>query len=107
MAILANVLVSVVGGIASFLAQFVTKKIAFGLAAVTTLGVITVAVIAAMRTVVQGIAVALNEPLLLMGLSIGFPPNAPACVAAIATTWAACTLYGWQKSALDLFAKVS
>ena len=107
MPLFAALFVGMVQGIASFLVLFLTKKIAFGLAAVASLAVIVGVLLSAMRTAVTAINVTVSDPYILMGLGIGFPPNAPACIAAIATVWAACTLYAWQRKALDLFAKVS
>ena len=107
MTLLGTLLVNLFSGLMNFFVHFMTKKIAFGVAVTVTLGGIIAAVIGTMRALVAGIAVAASDPAFLMGLSIGFPSNAPTCMAAIATCWAACTLYSWQKSALDLFAKVS
>jgi len=39
----------------------------------------------------------------LIGLAV--PPIAGTCLGIIASTWAACTLYAWQKKALDVFVK--
>jgi len=107
MPILASLLINLVSGLAAFFAQFVTKKIAFGLAVTAALSAIVIALLTAMRTIITGIEVVVSNPHFLLGLSIALPDNAAACLTAIATTWAACTLYSWQKSALDLFAKVS
>lgn len=107
MALLGALLVNLVGGLMGFFVHFVTKKIAFGLAVVATLATIVGVVLAAMRTLITALAVTLSDPLFQMGLAMGYPPNASACIAAIATSWAACTLYSWQRDALDLFAKVS
>lgn len=105
--VLGTLLVSLVGSLATFLAAFVTKKIAFGLAAAIALATIITALLTTMRVIISGIEVAITDPHILMGLSIALPSNAAACLTAIATVWAACTLYAWQRTALDLFAKVS
>ena len=107
MPLLGALLVSLVGGLAQFFVQFVSKKIAFGLAAVTTLSVITVALFVAMRTILTSIAITIGDPMVIMGLGMAVPDNAPACITAIATCWSACTLYSWQRKALTLFATVS
>jgi hypothetical protein len=107
MPLLAGFLFAIVSTLMQFLVQFVTKKIAFGLAAVGTLSVITVALFTTMRAILGGLHALVSEPSAALGLAMAIPDNAPACLSAIALCWGACTLYSWQRTALQLFATVT
>lgn len=107
MPLLAGLLISLVSTLAQFFVQFVTKKIAFGLAAVTTLSVITVALFSVLRGILSSVAMTISDPMVLMGLGMAVPNNAPLCISSLVACWTACTLYSWQRKALTLFATVS
>jgi hypothetical protein len=104
---LGSLIIALVAGLAEFFVMFVTKKIAFGLAAVTALSVITVALFVALRSILAAVAVGISDPMVLMGIGIGIPNNAGVCILSIVNCWCACTLYSWQRKALTLFATVS
>lgn len=103
MPILAGLLVSLFSSLASLFALQLTKKTAFGLAAVTTLGTLYGAMVVAMNAAVSPLVSALFSTSYGQFIGLAFPPMAGTCVGIIATSWAACTLYAWQKKALDLF----
>jgi hypothetical protein len=103
----ATIVITLVAALAEFLVLFVTKKIAFGIAAVTTLGFITIALFVTLRTVLGGIANMVSDPDVVRGIAMVVPDNVPACISAYVTVWCACTLYSWQRKALELFATVS
>jgi Family of unknown function (DUF5455) len=104
---LATLLVELFSGLVSFLIQFVSKKVAFGLSVVVVLGSITAVLITALRAVFASLATSIGDSDFVMGFAMAVPDNAPACITAYVTTWSACTLYSWQKKALQLFATVS
>lgn len=103
MPILAGLLVSISTGLAAFIGQYVTKKVAVGLAAATTLAGILGALLVFMRSVVNPLTSSLFSTAYGQWIGLAFPPMTGNCVAIIASTWAACTLYAWQKKALELF----
>jgi len=106
MPLLAGLLVNLFVGIAAFVAQFVGKKMAFGIAAVTLFSTLTAALFALMRTTIMSLADAGTLSGIIADMfGFAIPPVAPACVSAIITVWTACTLYKWQSKALDLFIK--
>lgn len=103
MPILGGLLVSLFSGLASFLASFLSKKVSIGLAAATTLGTLYGGLVVAMNTAVGPLADALFSTSYGQFIGLAFPPLAGTCVGIIATVWAACTLYSWQKKALEAF----
>jgi hypothetical protein len=105
MPILAALLVTLFTGLAGFLAQYVTKKMAIGLALVAVLATITVALLLAMRALIAGIAPTIGSGNISIGLSIAIPSNASACITAVIACWTMCTIYTWKKKALTLFAQ--
>lgn len=106
MPLLGGLLVSLFSGIASFFVQYVTKKVAFGLAAAAMFTTLTGGLFLLMRTTVAQIAGgATLTGQLAMFFCAAVPPIAPACIGAITTVWAGCALYKWQTKALDMFTK--
>lgn len=105
MPILAGLLVSCFSSLASFFALSLSKKVAFGLAAVATLGGLYGAMVVAMNAAVSPLLASLFSTSYGQFIGLAFPPMAGTCLGIVASAWAACTLYAWQKKALDLFAK--
>lgn len=105
MPILAGLLVSMFSALASMFALNLSKKVAFGLAAVTTLGTLYGGLVVVMNAAVSPILGSLFSTSYGQFIGLAFPPIAGTCLGIIATTWAACTLYAWQKKALDVFVK--
>ena len=105
MPILAGLLVSLFSGLASFLVTFLSKKVAVGLAAAATLGGLYGALVVFMNSAVNPLLGALFNTQYGQLIGLAVPPLAGTCLGIIASTWAACTLYAWQKKALDVFVK--
>jgi hypothetical protein len=107
MPLLATLLVSLFSGIASFFAQYIGKKAAFGLAAVGIFSTLTAGLFALMRSTVNALANGTQLTGIVAQLfGAAIPPVAPACMSAIVTVWTGCMLYKWQAKALDIFTKV-
>lgn len=105
MPILAGLLVTLFSGLASFLASFMSKKVAIGLAAATTLGGLYAGAVTAMNAIVAPLLGSLFSTAYGQFIGLATPPMAGTCLGIVAGTWAACTLYAWQKKALDIFVK--
>lgn len=104
MPLLGSLLVQAFVGLASWLSTWMTKKIAIGIAAATVIGTMIGVLLAAMRAAINGVMTFVPaDGYVLMGLNMAFPPVAAGCVTAVATVWAACTLYAWQRTALSMF----
>lgn len=103
MPLLGGLVVALATQFGSLFALWFTQKAAIGLAAVATLATIVVALLVAMRAVVSPLLAQLFATEYGQFLGLAFPPIAGTCLAAIATTWAACTLYSWQKKGVELF----
>lgn len=102
MPLLGSLLLTLVSGFASFLAQFLAKKVAIIAAALTGLAAITVALLAVFNSLVAPLAEQAFSTEYGQFLGLCFPPVSGNCLAAIGACWAACTLYGWQVKALSL-----
>jgi len=103
MPILAGLLVSLFSGLTTFLATYLSKKVAIGLAAAATLGSLYGALVVFMNAAVAPILGSLFSTSYGQFIGLAFPPMAGTCLGIVATTWAACTLYAWQKKALEVF----
>jgi hypothetical protein len=82
--------------------------VAFGLAVVGTFSVIAGVLFALARTVVAPLwssMMGLLPTSLGAWVGLAFPPAVPICCGAIVQVWVGCTLYSWQRTALDLFSK--
>jgi ABC-type uncharacterized transport system permease subunit len=105
MPLLGSLLVSLFSGLATFFAQFLTRKVAVATAAVAALGTVTVALLAAFNGLVAPLAAAVFSTQYGQVLGLAFPPMAGTCLAIMASCWAACTLYSWQRKAIELAAQ--
>lgn len=104
MPILGALLVTLFAGFATWLAQFVARKVAIAIAYVAVLGTITVALLAIMTALLAPIATALFSSTIFGWVGLAFPPAASACLTAYGTAWAGCVLYSWQRESLRLAA---
>lgn len=104
MPLLGALLTSLFGGLATWLAQFVARKVAVALAYVATLGTVTVALLALMTSLLAPIAAGLFGSSMFGWVGLAFPPAASACLTAYGTAWAGCVLYAWQRESLRLAA---
>ena len=107
MPLLGGLLVTLASQFGVLFATWFTQKVATAAAAVAALGVVIVALLVAMRAAVSPLLGALFSTTYGQFLGLAFPPMAGTCLGIIGTTWAACTLYAWQKKGIELFAKSS
>jgi hypothetical protein len=105
MPILGGLLVTLFSAFASFFATFLTRKIAVAGAAVASLGTITLALLAVFNTQVAPLAAAVFSTQYGQFIGLAFPPMAGTCMASIGVVWSACTLYAWQRRAINLAAQ--
>lgn len=108
MPLLAGFLGAMFGALAEFLVKFFAKKTALGAAAITTFGVLTVALF----TVISGLAAGLSlaapaVPGLATALWLVIPDNFAACMAVAISVDTACALYTWNVGSLKLAATVT
>lgn len=108
MPILATLFGSLFASLASFFAAFVTKKIAFGLAAISVFSILTVALMATIATAINAaLSMSSLPPAVVTGFVIFMPANLPACVASILAAEVAAALYRWNVANLKLMAFAS
>lgn len=107
MPLLGGLLTNLFAGLTAWLAQYFTRKVAFGVASVASMSALTLGLFVAMRLSLA----ALNSQVLglpefwVMILGISVPPAGPFCVATYLTMWTACTVYTWQRDLLYLIVK--
>jgi len=107
MPLLGALLVGLFGGLTTFLAEFVGKKVAVALAYAAVLTSSFVALLALLGSVVAPLLAGLFSSFPYVGwMGLAFPPVTGACLAALATTWAGCMLYKWQRDVLKVMASV-
>lgn len=104
MPILGGLLVSLFSGLAAWLAQWVTRKVAVAGAAVATMTALTAALFLSMRATLATLnGFTTGAPQIFMDmLAMAIPSSAPACIGLYVTMWTACTVYVWQKDLLKL-----
>jgi mannitol-specific phosphotransferase system IIBC component len=106
MPLLGSLIISLFGGIASFLVRFLAVRAAAVTAAVATFTALTVALYAVVAGLAAGIA-ATFPGLVLTGVWLFVPDNAVACFAACIACDTACALYRWNTGTLKLAASVA
>lgn len=107
MPLLGGLLVNLFGGIVAWLAQYFTRKVAFGLAMVTASTGLTAALFVTFRASISAINAHSSgaHAMFMSALTMAIPPAAPFCISTYVTMWTACTVYVWQRDLLHLFAK--
>ena len=107
MPVLGTLFVNLFSGLVAWFAQYVTRKVAFGAAAVVAMSGLTLGLFVLMRTTLNLLAnTAHGAPAIMMhALALSIPPVAPTCISTYITVWTACTVYTWQRDLLHLFAK--
>lgn len=107
MPLLGGMLVNLFGGLVAFLVTWVSRKVAFGLAAVAVMSGLTLGIFVLMRGTIAALnAYATGAPLIfLQALQMMIPPAAPFVISSYITVWTACMVYTWQRDMLYLFAK--
>ena len=108
MPVLGTLLVNAFAGLVAWLTTYVTRKVAFGLAAVAGMTALTVALYVAFRaalSVLVGVTTGVSS-IFVDALQMAVPPVASVCLSTYMTMWAACSVYVWQRDLLHLYVKV-
>lgn len=107
MPLLGGLLVNLFGGLVAYLVTWVSRKAAFGLAAVAMSSALTLALFVLMRSLLLALnTFATGVPaMFISALSMMIPPAAPFVVGAYITMWTAVMVYTWQRDLIILFAK--
>ena len=71
------------GGLVAFFGQWLTKKTALGLTMITTITALTLALYIALKLLVASLLAVIVNKWVLIGMSVIWPPNADACIAAM------------------------
>ena len=106
MPILAGLFMSLFGGIAAFLIEFVTKKIAVAGAAVLAFGVALGILMAVFNSIVSPLVATLFATSYGQFIGLAFPPIAGTCLSAISSMWGVCALYKLKMQSIKLTASV-
>ena len=107
MSLLGGLLTNLFAGVVAWLAQYFTRKVAFGVAGVTAMSALTLGLYTVMRLTLAGLnsqVVGMPE-FWVMILGISVPPAAPFCFSSYITIWTACTVYTWQRDLLHIILK--
>jgi len=108
MPIFAGLFAGLFASLASFFAQWVVKKTAFGLAAIATFAVLTVAFIAAMVALINGVlAVGLLPSWFIFGFSYFMPTNFIPLFSATVAAHVAAAVYQWNCENLRVMSYVT
>jgi len=107
MPLLGGLLINLFGGLVAYLVTWVSRKVAFGLAAVTMSSALTLGLFVLMRSVLAALnSYATGVPALFINaLSMMIPPAAPFVIGSYITIWTAVMVYTWQRDLIILFAK--
>lgn len=108
MPLLAGLVAGLFSSIAEFFGKWVAKKTAFGLAAVSLFGGLTVALMAAMTGLINGVLAldVLPDPV-IFGMWYFMPSSLPAAFAAIVSAHVAVALYRWNVENIKLMSYVT
>ncbi len=100
---------SLFAGLAGWFAQWMSKKVAFGAAAVATFGLLTVALVGAMQALLAGIVLTFPEThtMVLTIMWLGIPDNATTCIAVCLSADTAIALYRWNVENLRLVSYIT
>lgn len=93
MPILAGLITSLFGGIASLFAIWWGKKIAVTIVAVAAIATALVALMATFNLLVTPLIAAMFSTTYGQFIGLAFPPMAGSCLASLGTCWGACALY--------------
>ncbi|NPC57010.1 DUF5455 family protein [Caenimonas soli] len=107
MPLLGGLLSTLFSGLVAFLAQYFTRKVAFGVAAVVAMSGLTLGLFVLFRSLVFALHAYTSgaHSIFIDALTMGIPPAAPFCISTYYTLWTACTVYTWQRDLLHLFVK--
>ena len=104
MPILAGLLSSLFGGIASFVALLWAKKLAVSTLAVAAFVVTLTALMLVFNQLATPLVAAMFSTQYGQFLGLAFPPIAGTCMASIATCWGACALYKLKMQSIKMSA---
>lgn len=108
MPILAGLILSLAGQLASFLGLFFAKRVAIGGAAVATFAVLTVAVYGVLAGLIGSVSAAFpGWPGLQTAIWVATPPTVPGGITAAIAADAAIALYRWNRENVRLLAAAS
>ena len=104
MPILGGLLVNLFGAMVAWLSQWLTRKVAYGVACITMMTSLTAALFLAMR-VALGMLVGATSgapSFMIEAIGIAVPPVATLCLSTYVSIWTACTAYRWQRDLLHI-----
>lgn len=104
MPILAGLITSLFGGIASLIALLWAKKIGVTVVAVAAFAAALVALMATFNLLVAPLVQSMFSSSLGQFIGLAFPPIAGTCLASLATCWGACALYKLKVQAIKMSA---
>lgn len=108
MPLLAGLFLNLFGGLAGYFGAWVSKKLAFALAAVGVFTAITIALYALLSGLLNGLAALMpNWPGMEWAIYMAVPSNLPAVVAAVIAADSAVALYRWNVENLKILAYVT
>lgn len=107
MPILATLVAGLFGSLAEFFSIWVTKKIAVGAAVVSVFAALTVALMAGMTALINGIiSVGVLPDGIIFGIWYFMPSSFPAIFSAVVSAHIAAALYQWNRMNLVLMATI-
>lgn len=104
MPILAGLLSSLFGGIASFVALLWAKKLAVSTLAIGAFALAVTALMLVFNQLVTPLVAAMFSTQYGQFLGLAFPPIAGSCMTSIATCWGACALYKLKMQSIKMSA---
>ena len=104
MPILAGLLTSLFGGIASFIALFWAKKISVAVLAIAAFAAALAVLLTMFNLLVTPFLAAMFSTTYGQFLGLAFPPMAGTCMVSIGTCWGGCALYKLKMQAIKLTA---
>lgn len=107
MPLLGGLLVNLFGGFVSWLSQWLTRKVAFGVAAVSMSSGLTMGLFMTMRFLLGMVSQSMGSvpALFVEAVAVVMPPTAVVCVSTYITAWTACAVYKWQRDLVHLAIK--
>ena len=107
MPLLGGLLVNLFGAVVAWFSQWVTRKVAFGLAAVSMSSGLTLSLFMTMRFLLSMVSQSMGgvPAIFLEAVAVVMPPVAVFCVSTHITAWAACPAYKGQRDLLHLAVK--
>lgn len=107
MPLLAQFLWTVFGGFVTWLAKFLTQKVAVAVVLVGVAIALFTVLYAALRALISSalVGVAGIHPMFSAGISIVISPHSATLLASYVTFWSAVELYKWKVNLLQLWSK--